>query len=195
MIIYVLDVGFVLRYVLLMLLRKLVIRMNKITNITIVGVGGQGVLLASEIISLAALKDGYDVKKSEVHGMAQRGGSVVTNVRFGDKIYSPIIADGEADILLAFEKLEALRWLSYLKEDGKVISSTQRIDPIPVGLGKEEYPEDIIEKINDKGFKVKSVKALELAREAGSQKIINTVLIGALSDMLDIERGYFQQSL
>jgi len=169
--------------------------MNKITNITIVGVGGQGVLLASEIISLAALKDGYDVKKSEVHGMAQRGGSVVTNVRFGDKIYSPIIADGEADILLAFEKLEALRWLSYLKEDGKVISSTQRIDPIPVGLGKEEYPEDIIEKINDKGFKVKSVKALELAREAGSQKIINTVLIGALSDMLDIERGYFQQSL
>ena len=169
--------------------------MSKITNITIVGVGGQGVLLASEIVSLAALKKGYDVKKSEVHGMAQRGGSVVSNVRFGEKIYSPIIAEGEADILLAFEKLEALRSLIYLKNKGDIITSTQKIEPMPVGLGKEKYPDNIIKKLNNSGYNMKFIRALELAREAGSQKTINTVLIGALSNLLAIGEKYFIEAL
>ena len=165
------------------------------TNIMIVGVGGQGVILASEVISLAALKAGLDVKKSEVHGMAQRGGSVVSNIRFGEKVYSPIIAEGEADILLAFEKLEALRWVHYLKEDSTIVTSTQRIDPLPVALGEAEYPENIMDKLTETKHKVISIDALEIAREVGSQRVINTVLIGALSNYLDIDKDIFVEAL
>lgn len=166
--------------------------MSKTVNIMLAGVGGQGVLLGSEVISKSALKEGYDVKKSEVHGMAQRGGSVVSNVRFGEKVYSPLIAEGEADILLAFEKLEALRWINYLKEDGIIITNTQRIDPLPVANGKVDYPENIMEKLESSGHKIVSVDALKAAREAGTQKVINTVLLGALVNYTDISVEVFE---
>ena len=167
--------------------------MNKTVNIMLAGVGGQGVLLASEVISESALKEGYDVKKSEVHGMAQRGGSVVSNVRFGEKVYSPLIAEGEADILLAFERLEALRWINYLKEDGIIITNTQRIDPLPVANGKVDYPENVMEKLEKTGHKIVSVDALTAAREAGTQKAINTVLLGALVNYTDISSEIFEE--
>ncbi|MGM0409954.1 MAG: indolepyruvate oxidoreductase subunit beta [Bacillota bacterium] len=167
--------------------------MTKSVNIMLAGVGGQGVLLASEVISKVAMEKGYDVKKSEVHGMAQRGGSVVSNVRFGEKIYSPIIAEGEADILLAFEKLEALRWLNYLKEDGIIITNTQKIDPLPVANGREKYPEKVMDKLEKSGHKVISLDALSKAREAGTQKAINTVLLGALANEIDISKDLFEK--
>ena len=167
--------------------------MSKTVNIMLAGVGGQGVLLASEVISKSALKEGFDVKKSEVHGMAQRGGSVVSNVRFGKKVYSPLIAEGEADILLAFEKLEALRWLNYLKEDGIIITNTQRIDPLPVANGKVDYPEDVMDRLESSGHKIINVDALTLAREAGTQKAINTVLLGALVNYTDMSAEVFEE--
>jgi len=171
----------------------MVIVMSKTVNIMLAGVGGQGVLLASEVISKSALKEDYDVKKSEVHGMAQRGGSVVSNVRFGKKVYSPLIAEGEADILLAFEKLEALRWINYLKEDGIIITNTQRIDPLPVANGKVDYPEDIMERLEKSGHKIVSVDALSAAREAGTQKVINTVLLGALVNYTNLSAEVFEE--
>ena len=171
----------------------MVIVMSKTVNIMLAGVGGQGVLLASEVISKAALQEGYDVKKSEVHGMAQRGGSVVSNVRYGRKVYSPLIAEGEADILLAFEKLEALRWINYLKPSGKVITNTQRIDPLTVATGKKEYPQDVLSALKNTGHKIVNLDALNAARDAGSQKAINTVLIGALVNYTDIKKDVFQE--
>jgi len=167
--------------------------MSKTVNIMLAGVGGQGVLLASEVISKSALKEGYDVKKSEVHGMAQRGGSVVSNVRFGEKVYSPLIAEGEADILLAFEKLEALRWIKYLNKDGIIITNTQRIDPLPVANGKVDYPDDVMEQLENTGHKIISVDALTAAREAGTQKAINTVLLGALVNYTDMSAEVFEE--
>jgi indolepyruvate ferredoxin oxidoreductase beta subunit len=171
----------------------MVIVMSKTVNIMLAGVGGQGVLLASEVISKAALDEGYDVKKSEVHGMAQRGGSVVSNVRFGEKVYSPLIAEGEADILLAFEKLEALRWIDYLKPDGIVITNTQKIDPLTVATGRKEYPEDVLAALEDTDHKIISLDALNDARKAGSQKVINTVLIGSLVNYTEISRETYQE--
>ena len=146
--------------------------MNKTTNIMIVGVGGQGVILASEIISLAALKEGLDVKKSEVHGMAQRGGSVVSNVRFGEKVHSPLISKGEANILLAFEKLEALRWVDHLEENSTIVTNTQRIDPLPVALGKAKYPADVLDKLKETNHKVISVDALNIARQVVIRRLL-----------------------
>ncbi len=167
--------------------------MSNTVNIMLAGVGGQGVLLASEVISRAALEEGFDVKKSEVHGMAQRGGSVVSNVRFGEKVYSPLIAEDEADILLAFEKLEALRWINYLKDDGIIITNTQRIDPLPVANGQDEYPKDVMKQLEAKEHRVVSFDALTAARKAGSQKAINTVLIGALVDHTDISKDVYEK--
>ncbi|MCL2772436.1 MAG: indolepyruvate oxidoreductase subunit beta [Oscillospiraceae bacterium] len=156
--------------------------MNKsTTNIMIVGVGGQGSLLASRILGNAALKLNYDVKVSEVHGMSQRGGSVVTYVRYGEKIYSPVICRGEADIIIAFEQLEALRWLSYLKKDGIIITSTQKINPMPVITGAAEYPQDTIKTIVETGVKAIDVNAFSLAKQAGTDKASNVVLIGVLA--------------
>lgn len=169
--------------------------MNKTTNIMIVGVGGQGVILASEIISLAALKEGLDVKKSEVHGMAQRGGSVVSNVRFGEKVHSPLISKGEANILLAFEKLEALRWVDHLEENSTIVTNTQRIDPLPVALGKAKYPADVLDKLKETNHKVISVDALNIARQVGNQKVINTVLLGALCKEVGISEESFMEAL
>ena len=154
-------------------------------NIMIVGVGGQGTLLASRILGNTVINEGYDVKVSEVHGMSQRGGSVVTYVKYGEKIYSPIVDRGEADIILAFEMLEAYRALPYLKKGGKMIVNDQSIDPMPVIIGAMEYPENIKEKLSDK-IDILPVDALKLAKEAGNAKAVNVVLIGVMAKLTDI---------
>ena len=154
-------------------------------NIMIVGVGGQGTLLASRILGNTVINEGYDVKVSEVHGMSQRGGSVVTYVKYGEKVYSPIIDRGEADIILAFELLEAYRALPYLKKGGKIIVNGQEIDPMPVITGAAEYPEKIDEKIASKAD-LKLIDALSLAKEAGNIKAVNVVLIGVMAKSTDI---------
>ena len=150
-------------------------------NIMIVGVGGQGTLLASKMLGRLLLSEGYDVKVSEVHGMSQRGGSVVTYVRYGDKVYSPLIDKGEADFILSFEQLEAARWLPYLKPDGQIILNDQQIDPMPVITGAMAYPEAVVDKIREAGAKADAVPALRLAEAAGSAKAVNIVLMGRLS--------------
>ncbi|KNY26072.1 indolepyruvate oxidoreductase subunit beta [Pseudobacteroides cellulosolvens] len=164
-------------------------------NIMIVGVGGQGTLLASRILGNVAMKMNFDVKVSEVHGMAQRGGSVVTYVKFAKKVYSPIIEKGEADIILAFEQLEALRWMEYLKNGGSYIINEQRIDPIPVILGKEKYPEGIIGKINGVVNKTIAVDALPIARECGNIKAVNVVLLGVLAKETGIDKEIWMESI
>ena len=151
-------------------------------NIMIVGVGGQGTLLASKLLGHVLLKQNYDVKVSEVHGMSQRGGSVVTYVRFGEKVYSPVIDKGEADIILAFELLEAARWLEYLKPGGQIIVNTQEIEPMPVITGAAGYPADLVQKMEAAGAKVDAKDFLALASEAGSAKAVNVALIGRLSE-------------
>ena len=154
-------------------------------NIMIVGVGGQGTLLASRILGNTVIGEGYDVKLSEVHGMSQRGGSVVTYVKYGDKVYSPIIGKGEADIILAFEMLEAYRALPYLKKDGVMIVNTQTIDPMPVITGAAEYPADIAKKLEER-IKLVQIDALSKAHEAGNIKAVNVVLIGVMAKNTDI---------
>ena len=154
-------------------------------NIMIVGVGGQGTLLASRILGNTVINEGYDVKVSEVHGMSQRGGSVVTYVKYGNKVYSPIIDEGEADIILAFEMLEAYRALPYLKKGGKMIANSQNIDPMPVITGAAQYPENIAEKIGSCAD-IKTIDALSLAKEAGNIKAVNVVLIGVMAKSTDI---------
>ena len=158
------------------------------SNIMIVGVGGQGTLLASRIIGNVAIKSGYDVKVSEVHGMSQRGGSVVTYVKYDKKVYSPLIFEGEADILLAFEELEAYRWLPYLKKEGKLIVNTQKMDPMPVITGAMQYPDSIIEKITAKTSNVVAFDALSGALEAGNVKAVNIVLIGCLAKNSEVSK-------
>lgn len=154
-------------------------------KIMIVGVGGQGTLLASRILGNTVINEGYDVKVSEVHGMSQRGGSVVTYVKYGDEVFSPIIDKGEADIILAFEMLEAYRAMPFLKKGGKLIVNTQEIDPMPVITGAMEYPENITEKLQDK-LDVTLVDALTLAEKAGNFKAVNVVLIGVMAKSTDI---------
>ena len=146
-------------------------------NIMIVGVGGQGSLLASKLLGHLLLTEGYDVKVSEVHGMSQRGGSVVTYVRFGDKVYSPIIDKGQADFIVSFEKLEAARYLEFLKTDGRIVVNTQEIDPMPVITGATRYPADLVEKMEAAGAKVDAMDCLSLAEQAGSSKAVNIVLM------------------
>lgn len=159
------------------------------TNILIVGVGGQGTLLASRIIGNAAIEMGYDVKVSEVHGMSQRGGSVVTYVRYSqDQVDSPIIEQGSADIILAFELLEAYRSVDYLKKDGCVIINTLEIDPMPVISGTCDYPDGILSKLENLGIKTAAFDAEGLAKKAGSQKTANVVMIGKMAAQLDIPR-------
>ena len=155
-------------------------------NVMIVGVGGQGSLLASKLLGRLLLGRGYDIKVSEVHGMSQRGGSVVTYVRFGDKVYSPVIDKGQADFIVSFELLEAARWTEYLKPGGKIITNTQKINPMPVIIGAAEYPENLVEKMTDAGLQVDAIDALALAEEAGSAKAVNIVLMGRLARCFDI---------
>lgn len=154
----------------------------------IVGVGGQGTLLASKLLGKLLMNEGYDVKVSEVHGMSQRGGSVVTYVRFGEKVYSPIITAGEADYIVSFEKLEAARYLSCLKKDGKVIANNRETDPMPVIIGSAEYPSGVLDEMRALGIYVDELDALSVAEEAGSAKAVNIVLMGRLARYLGIEK-------
>ena len=154
-------------------------------NVMIVGVGGQGSLLASKLLGRLLLQKGYDIKVSEVHGMSQRGGSVVTYVRFGDKVYSPVIDEGQADYIVSFELLEAARWTRYLKPGGKIIVNTQQINPMPVIIGAAEYPAALAEKMMEAGLCVDAFDALTLAEQAGSPKAVNIVLMGHLSRYFD----------
>jgi len=168
--------------------------MNKL-NIMIVGVGGQGTLLASRLLGNVALRRGYDVKVSEVHGMSQRGGSVVTYVKMGDKVHSPVIEKGEADIILAFENLEALRWIDYLKKGGTLVLNDQQIDPMPVITGKAKYPEGIRQRLQEAGINLLAIDGLRIAKECGSIKAVNVVLIGLLAKTTNIPVQVWENAL
>ncbi len=158
---------------------------NKATNILLVGVGGQGIILASEIMSDVFLAAGYDAKKSEVHGMAQRGGSVSTHVRFGEKVYSPLIKDGEVDIFMAFEELEALRYLSVLRPQATILLNQERLNPPSVSLGNEAYP-DVSAALREQAGQFKGIPGRDLAVQAGDARAVNIVLLGVLSVLLPI---------
>ncbi len=158
----------------------------KTVNILICGVGGQGVLLAGDIIAETAMACGHDAKKSEVHGMAQRGGSVVSHVRYGDRVHSPLIRQGEADVILSFEEMETARYLDFLKKDGTVIINRQQVMPMTVATGKAEYPVDIVDKIKTQVPKTILCEGMKLSEQAGSAKTINIVLLGALSKKLEL---------
>ena len=160
---------------------------NGTTNVLIVGVGGQGVLLASEILCEIARVMGLDAKKSEVHGMSQRGGVVTSHVRFGKKVYSPLIPEKEANIILAFEIAEGLRWIDELKESGTIIASNQRIVPPIVSTGKFDYPAEIEKKIKKKVPSAKIIDAFSIAKNLGNTRLINTILLGVLSQSIDLE--------
>ena len=164
-------------------------------NIMIVGVGGQGSLLASKLLGRILLDSGYDVKVSEVHGMSQRGGSVITYVRYGEKVYSPVIDKGEADYIISFELLEAARYTEYLKKGGKIITSSQKINPMPVITGAESYPEGLEEEMRSKGIALDSFDALSLAVESGSPKACNIVLMGRLSKEMDFSEEQWKNAI
>ena len=167
----------------------------KSCNIMIVGVGGQGSLLASKILGKIFAQEGYDVKVSEVHGMSQRGGSVVTYVRCGERVYSPVIAAGEADFIVSFEKLEAARYLKCLKAGGTIVTNTQEIDPMPVITGAAEYPHGVLEELARLGVSVDAVDALDIALEAGSPKCVNIVLMGRLSKYFDFPEDVWLRAI
>lgn len=166
-----------------------------VKNIMIVGVGGQGALLASKTLGRVLLDAGYDVKVSEVHGMSQRGGSVVTYVRFGDKVCSPIVDKGEADFIVSFEMLEAARYIEYLKKDGQIVVNTQQIDPMPVITGSTEYPENLADKMKAQGIKVDAFDCLTLAEQAGTAKSVNIVLMGRLSKYMDFPKEAWMSAI
>lgn len=169
--------------------------MNGIKNIMIVGVGGQGTLLASRILGNILMEKGFDVKVSEVHGMAQRGGSVVTYVKYGERVYSPVIEKGEADIIIAFELCEAARWISYLKQDGKLIVNTQKISPMPVITGAASYPENIVANMKALNRHIIPLDALSLAEQAGNAKATNVVLMGAISTIMDFDEELWVKAI
>lgn len=164
-------------------------------SVMIVGVGGQGSLLASRILGNVLLSEGFEVKVSEVHGMSQRGGSVVTYVKYGDKVYSPVIEKGEADLIISFEQLEGARYVPYLKKNGQIVVSTQTIEPMPVITGKAKYPENIIDKLKNEGIDVTAVDALGLAEQAGSSKASNVVLMGVVSTKLGFAKEVWTKAL
>ena len=161
-------------------------------NILFSGVGGQGILLASEVTAYALLSAGYDAKKSEVHGMAQRGGSVTAQLRYGDKVYSPLIEPGKADILISFELMEAARYLPYLHKDSKVIVNTQQIKPPSVAMGQIPYPEDVLDAITSQGIQVVKVDAFDIAQDAGEVKAANIVMVGAMSVFLPMDVDVYE---
>ncbi len=166
--------------------------MSTIKNILFSGVGGQGILLASELTAETLLRAGYDVKKSEVHGMAQRGGSVTAQLRYGARVYSPLIDPGSADIQMAFEMMEAVRYLPYLHKDSTVIVNTQKILPPAVATGQAAYPENVLEELSKRDIRVISVDAFTIAREAGEVRTANVALVGALSVHLDVDAKLFE---
>lgn len=161
----------------------------------LVGVGGQGTLLASRILGNVLLTQGYDVKVSEVHGMSQRGGSVVTYIKYGDKVYSPVIEQGQADYIISFEILEAARWLPFLKKGGHLVTNTQEIEPMPVITGAATYPAEIAEKISALGADVTAIDALSLAEEAGTSRAVNVVLMGLISNVMDFGEDVWNKAL
>ena len=169
--------------------------MKKSGNILLCGVGGQGILLASEVLSSVLLKAGYDVKQSEVHGMAQRGGSVVSHIRYGKKVYSPLIEPGTADATVSFELLEALRYLPFYRRGGTVIVNTQKILPSPVASGMASYPDDVLEQLTGRGLSVVPIDAFVLAAEAGEKRAANIVLLGALSAFLPAGEDLFVETI
>ena len=165
-------------------------------NIMIAGVGGQGSVLASKLLGRLFIGQGYDVKVSEVHGMSQRGGSVVTYVRCGEgAVRSPVIDRGQADFIVSFELLEAARWLEYLREDGQMVTSTQQIDPMPVLTGAMAYPERLLEKMRATGARVDALDCLALAEKAGSARAVNLVLMGRLSRYFDLTENAWQEAI
>ncbi|MCM1179788.1 MAG: indolepyruvate oxidoreductase subunit beta [Clostridium sp.] len=161
--------------------------MSETKNIMIVGVGGQGTLLTSRILGGIMVKGGYDVKLSEVHGMSQRGGSVVTYVRYGEKVAEPIVEEGQADVLIAFERLEALRYAHFLKPDGVLIVNDHRMDPITVVTGAAEYPENIIENLSKK-YKVYAINAAEEALRLGNSRVFNNIVLGLAARHMDFDK-------
>ena len=167
----------------------------KTKNIMIVGVGGQGSLLASKLLGHLLLSEGYDVKVSEVHGMSQRGGSVVTYVRYGDSVASPVIDRGEADCIVSFELLEAARWLPYLRQDGRIVTNTQQIDPMPVVTGAVSYPEDLVGKMKTAGAGIDAMDCVALAEQAGNIKAVNLVLLGRLSHYFEFPEEAWMRSI
>lgn len=164
-------------------------------NIMIVGVGGQGTLLASKLLGRLLLSKNYDVKVSEVHGMSQRGGSVVTYVRYGDRVNSPVIDKGEADVIVSFELLEAARWTAYLRKGGTIVTNIQQINPMPVITGAAEYPAELCEKIKKAGINLDAMDALKLANEAGTSKAVNLVLMGRLSKYFDFTEDEWMDAI
>ncbi|MCE5270635.1 indolepyruvate oxidoreductase subunit beta [bacterium] len=168
---------------------------NKTTNVLIVGVGGQGILLASEVVSQAALLAGLDVKKSEIHGMSQRGGTVNSHVRYGEKVLSPIIPQGQVDVLVALEKLEALRWSGYLAPDGAIVVNDFRLDPVSVATGKIPYTENAIDLLYSNGRRVLVVDGVARALQAGDLRSMNVVLLGALSRLLEFPAELWEKAL
>jgi len=160
--------------------------MSDVKNILFVGVGGQGIILASKILSKGLIDAGYDVKMSEVHGMAQRGGSVTTQVRYGKKVYSPIIGIGQADIIVSFEKMEAMRWIEYLKPNGKLVVNDYAIPSVPILSGKVEYPKGIIEELKEKVNTI-SIDAANKAKELGNIKTQNIIMLGALIKAMELD--------
>ena len=168
---------------------------EKTKNIMIVGVGGQGTLLASKLLGRLLITKGYDVKVSEVHGMSQRGGSVVTYVRYGEKVYSPIIDKGQADVILSFELLEAARYTEFLSKDGMIITNTQQINPMPVITGAAEYPSDLVSKMKSAGVNIDAIDALGAAVSAGSSKAVNIVLLGRLSKYFDFTEEEWMKAI
>lgn len=169
--------------------------MEKTLNISLVGVGGQGTLLASEILCKVALLAGKDVKKSEVHGMAQRGGSVVSQIRIGDKVYSPLIGVGETDILIAFEKVEALRFAHFLAPDGVAMVNNQEIRPVTVSTGQSVWPDDLDSRLTSTFSKLELVPALKMAREMGNVRVANVIMIGALSNHTSIPVDTWREAI
>jgi len=169
--------------------------MKRTTNIALTGVGGQGILLASEVVSRAAMLSGRDVKKSEVHGMAQRGGSVVSQVRMGKKVYSPLIPDGETDFLVSFEMLEALRYADTLAPDGVALINHQIITPVTVSSGQQPWVEDLMERIERAFPKRQIITAFATAQELGNSRVVNMVMTGALSRLLDIDENVWRQAV
>ena len=163
----------------------------KSANIMVVGVGGQGTLLTSRIIGNTALNAGYDVKLSEVHGMAQRGGSVVTFIRFGENVAEPVVEAGDADILISFERLEAMRYAHYLKKDGIIIVNDCKIDPMTVVIGAESYPENIIEKLGEK-HRIHTIDGLSAAKELGNSKVLNSVVLGAAAKIIGFNKSEWE---
>jgi len=168
---------------------------EKVTNILVVGVGGQGVILASDIMSEVFMEAGYDVKKSEVHGMAMRGGVVSSHFRFGKKVYSPLIKEGETDILFAFEQLEGLRWLNHLRPRGKVVMNDHKINPPAVNLGEMEYPKNIPGIIQSKLKEFYLVKGTEIALQMGDARAANVVLLGAISRFFEVAENLWLETI